>query len=152
MSKADQVGVHTFENNTTMFAQMPTDIVCVSTWPPSHLEVAQAALDLALTGILVEKPLGDTWSAGRTVLDAVRAKGIPMTVPHRAAVPAALSPCRGSGAGWGDRGRSSDDDHLREMGHPERGHPLAELCAVVSRGTFTHSCHSGLRRFDTHVS
>ena len=80
--EADQVGVHTFENHTAMFAQMPTDIVCVSTWPPSHLEVAQAALDLPLTGILVEKPLGDTWSAGRTVLDAVRAKGIPMTVPH----------------------------------------------------------------------
>jgi predicted dehydrogenase len=65
-----------------MFRERPTDVVCVSTWPPSHLEVSRAALALPLKGILVEKPLGDTWAAGRGVLDAVRAKGVPMAVPH----------------------------------------------------------------------
>jgi hypothetical protein len=35
-----------------------SDVVCVSTFPPSHEEVALAALDLRLKGMLVEKPLG----------------------------------------------------------------------------------------------
>jgi predicted dehydrogenase len=65
-----------------MFAECPTDVVCVSTFPPSHEEVALAALQLPLKGIVVEKPLGDTAASGHRILDAVKAKGIPMGVPH----------------------------------------------------------------------
>lgn len=80
--EAEHRGVATYEDHASMFTQSPTDIVCVSTWPPSHFEVAQAALGFPMTGILVEKPLGDTWAAGKAVLDSVREKGIPMVVPH----------------------------------------------------------------------
>ena len=65
-----------------MLEECPTDVVCVSTWPPSHLEVARDALDLPLTGILVEKPLADNAASGREVLERIRAKNLPMAVPH----------------------------------------------------------------------
>ena len=65
-----------------MFNQCPTDIVCVSPWPPSHLDVTRDALDLSLKGILVEKPLGDTAVAGREILDRIRARNLPVAVPH----------------------------------------------------------------------
>ena len=75
-------GVRTFPDHAELFAACPTDIVCVSTWPPSHLEVAQAALQLPLRGILVEKPLADSFSAGRQILELIRARNLPIAVPH----------------------------------------------------------------------
>ena len=75
-------GIRTYNSHGEMFADCPTDVVCVSTWPPSHLEVTQAALDLPLRGILVEKPLADNFSDGRKVLEIVRARSLPMVVPH----------------------------------------------------------------------
>ncbi len=75
-------GVRTFATHQELFAAMPVDVVCVSTWPPTHLEVTRDALALPLKGILVEKPLADNTADGRTLLDAVRAKGLPMVTPH----------------------------------------------------------------------
>ena len=75
-------GVRTFPDHAELFAACPTDIVCVSTWPPSHLEVTQAALQLPLQGILVEKPLADTHASGRRILELIRARNLPMAVPH----------------------------------------------------------------------
>ena len=75
-------GVLTFPDHAELFAACPTDIVCVSTWPPSHLDVTQAALQLPLKGILVEKPLADTHASGRRILELIRARNLPMVVPH----------------------------------------------------------------------
>jgi predicted dehydrogenase len=75
-------GIRTFDDYSQMFAECPTDVVCVATWPPSHLEVTEAALALPLRGILVEKPLADTAAAGRRVLQLAQARRLPMAVPH----------------------------------------------------------------------
>lgn len=75
-------GVRTFADHAQLFDACPTDIVCVSTWPPSHLEVTQAALQLPLKAILVEKPLADSFAAGRRILELIRARNLPMAVPH----------------------------------------------------------------------
>jgi predicted dehydrogenase len=75
-------GIQTFQDHQTLFGQCPLDVACVSTWPPSHWPITRDALAAGLTGILVEKPLGDTWTSGRQVVDAVRAAGLPMVVPH----------------------------------------------------------------------
>lgn len=74
--------IKTYLSHSQMFAESPTDIVCVSTFPPSHEEVTIEALDLPLKGILVEKPLGHTAESGRRILDAIKAKQIPVAVPH----------------------------------------------------------------------
>ena len=75
-------GVTVFPNHRDMLAECPTDVVCVSTYAQSHREVALDALELDLKGILCEKPMADTSSAGRDILAAVRAKSLPMVVPH----------------------------------------------------------------------
>lgn len=75
-------GIRTFAGHQEMFAACPTDVVCVSTFPPSHEPVTLDALKLPLKGILVEKPLGHTAASGRRLLDAIKARGIPMAVPH----------------------------------------------------------------------
>ncbi len=75
-------GIRTFSNHQEMFERVPTDIVCVSTWPPSHLEITRDALNLPLQGILVEKPLADTAARGREVLELIQAKRLPLAVPH----------------------------------------------------------------------
>jgi predicted dehydrogenase len=72
----------TFASHDELFAQCPTELVCVSTWAPSHEAITLAALTLPLRGILVEKPLGDVTAAGYRILDAIRHKGIPVAVPH----------------------------------------------------------------------
>lgn len=74
--------IQTFTSYQALFAQSPVDVVCVSTWAASHLEVTRAALQLPLTGILVEKPLADNSRDGHTLLELVRAKHLPMVVPH----------------------------------------------------------------------
>ena len=75
-------GLRTFADHRQMFAEAPTDVVCVATWPPSHLAVTQDALQLPLRGILVEKPLADTAACGRQVLELVQARRLPIAVPH----------------------------------------------------------------------
>src|SRR6516165_5184845 len=72
----------TFTDFREMFRTCPTDIVCVSTYPPSHELVTLAALKLALKAILVEKPLGHSVASGRRILEAVKQRRIPMAVPH----------------------------------------------------------------------
>ena len=76
-------GIKTFTDHKEMFKKCPTDIVCVSTWAPSHESVTMDALNmLPLKGILVEKPLGDTVKAGRNIIDAIKKKNLPMATPH----------------------------------------------------------------------
>jgi predicted dehydrogenase len=81
-AEASYPGIRTFASHEEMFAHCQPDIVCVSTWPPSHLEVTRDALDLPLKGILVEKPLADNSGDGLEILERVRAKRLPLVVPH----------------------------------------------------------------------
>ena len=74
--------VRTFGSHEELLAACPTDVVCVSTYAPTHLPIAQAALAANVRGLLVEKPLGDTTANGAAVLDSARAAGVPMVVPH----------------------------------------------------------------------
>lgn len=78
----DYPGIEVFETHEAMFAARPTDIVCVSTWAPSHRAITEAALALPLQGILVEKPLADTTADGAAILEAIRSRQLPMAVPH----------------------------------------------------------------------
>lgn len=78
----DYPGIKAYTDHQQMFAECPTDVVCVSTYPPSHEPITLDALKLPLKGILVEKPLGHTAASGRAILQAIKAKGIPMAVPH----------------------------------------------------------------------
>ena len=75
-------GIRTYATYGELFANQPVDVVCVSTYASSHCEVALAALELPLKGILVEKPLGDTTAAGQTILDRIRSLTLPVVVPH----------------------------------------------------------------------
>ncbi len=74
--------IRTFTGHEEMLRSCPTDVVCVSTWAPSHEQVALDALKLPPKGLLVEKPLGHTAASGRRILHAVRAAGLPLAVPH----------------------------------------------------------------------
>jgi predicted dehydrogenase len=75
-------GLRTFTSHREMFDRCPTDVVCVSTYPPSHEDIVMDALQLPLKGILVEKPLGHTVASGRRIFEAVKARNLPMAVPH----------------------------------------------------------------------
>ena len=79
----DYPNLRLFADPGEMFSTCPTDVVCISTWAPSHLPLTQQALKIpGLRGLLVEKPLGDTAMVGRSILDAVQRENIPMAVPH----------------------------------------------------------------------
>jgi predicted dehydrogenase len=74
--------LRTFTDFSEMFRICPTDVVCVSTYPPSHEVVTLEALQMPLQAILVEKPLGHSVASGRRILEAVKQKNIPMATPH----------------------------------------------------------------------
>jgi predicted dehydrogenase len=75
--------LQTFGSHQEMLAQYPTDVVCVSTYAPSHESIVLDALAMpSLRGLLIEKPLGDTGAAGRRIMKAVKARNLPMIVPH----------------------------------------------------------------------
>jgi predicted dehydrogenase len=75
-------GLRFFVDFRKMFRDCPTDVVCVSTYPPSHEEVALATLNLPLKAILVEKPLGHSVASGRRILESVKRRNIPLATPH----------------------------------------------------------------------
>jgi predicted dehydrogenase len=74
--------LQTFTDFREMLQAWPTDLVCVSTYPPSHELVTLEALKLPLKAPLVEKPLGHSFASGRRILEAVQQRNIPMAVPH----------------------------------------------------------------------
>jgi predicted dehydrogenase len=79
----DFPGVRIFGSHREMFTQCPTDVVCVSTYAPSHEAMVCDALELpSLRGILVEKPLADSAASGRRIVDAIKSRNLPMVVPH----------------------------------------------------------------------
>ncbi|MES2463475.1 MAG: Gfo/Idh/MocA family oxidoreductase [Armatimonadota bacterium] len=82
--EAQYPGLQMFPDHEAMFAACPTDVVCVSTYPPSHELVTLSALQTLpdLKGLLVEKPLGHTAASGRRILEAIRERGLPLAVPH----------------------------------------------------------------------
>ncbi len=75
-------GLRIFADFREMFATCPTDVVCVSTYPPTHEEIAVEALKLPLEAILVEKPIADTVASGRRILDFIKQSKIPLAIPH----------------------------------------------------------------------
>lgn len=75
-------GIRTYADHQQMFNDCPTDVVCVSTWAPSHRRIALDALRIPAKGILCEKPMGHTASAGRDILEAAKTEHIPLVVPH----------------------------------------------------------------------
>lgn len=75
-------GVETNVDYQALFDSVRPDVVCVSTYAPSHAEITKAAVESGARGLLVEKPLGDTIAAGRQVLDVTLAAKVPFVVPH----------------------------------------------------------------------
>jgi predicted dehydrogenase len=75
--------VPTFASYQEMFREVPSDVVCVSTYAPSHLEMTKAAVALpGLRGMLVEKPLGETADAGAEIIQLLKSHDLPLVVPH----------------------------------------------------------------------
>ena len=81
-ARAAYDGVRTYPDHREMFAAVRPDVVCVSTWPPSHEEITLDALKLPLRGIVVEKPLAHTAESARRLLAAIKKHKLPMAVPH----------------------------------------------------------------------
>jgi len=74
--------VATFTDYRDMLSAVTPDVVCVSTYAPTHEEIARAAIKLPVRGLLVEKPLSDTTAGGRAILDLAGRLGVPLVVPH----------------------------------------------------------------------
>jgi predicted dehydrogenase len=75
-------GIRTYADHRALLSDVSADVVCVSTYPPTHEEIALAALETDPRGLLVEKPLGHSTAAGRRILDAVAKRRKPLAVPH----------------------------------------------------------------------
>jgi len=75
-------GIATYATHQELFARHAADVVCVATYPPTHLPITLDALGLPLAGLLVEKPLGDTYAAGSAIVEQVKRRGLPLAVPH----------------------------------------------------------------------
>jgi len=75
-------GLRTFATVEEMMAACPAEVVCVSTYPPSHEELTMEVLRHQPRGLLVEKPLGHTVASGERILGAIREAGVPVAVPH----------------------------------------------------------------------
>jgi len=74
--------IETYDDHREMFSAQGPDVVCVATWPPAHRAITEAALELPLEGILVEKPLAGNWRDGRAIVEQVRERNLPLAVPH----------------------------------------------------------------------
>lgn len=69
-------------NADALLAGTSLDVVCVSTYAPTHLPIAAAALRSGVRGLLVEKPLGASTAEARELLDLTAAARVPLVVPH----------------------------------------------------------------------
>lgn len=80
--RAEYPGIKLYAEYSEMLRTDPTDVVCVSTWAPTHTEIALAALDVGAKGLLLEKPLADTCESAERAMTGIKRSGIPVVVPH----------------------------------------------------------------------
>ncbi len=50
--EAAHPGVRAFPDHGEMFSTCPTDVVCVSTWPPSHRAISRSAISSRSSGTM----------------------------------------------------------------------------------------------------
>jgi predicted dehydrogenase len=79
-------GITTYDSAEALFARGDLDVICVSTYAPTHKSLALAAMDCGVKGLLVEKPIGETAQAGADIVHAAAQRNLPMVVPHGLAV------------------------------------------------------------------
>jgi predicted dehydrogenase len=75
-------GTPTFTDVGQALDELQPDVVCVSTWAPSHREITERALAVGVRGLVVEKPLAGTVTDARAVLDTIVDQQVPVVVPH----------------------------------------------------------------------
>ena len=75
-------GTPTFTDVGRALEDLRPDVVCVSTWAPSHRKITEQALAVGVRGLLVEKPLAGTMTDARAVLDTIVDQRVPVVVPH----------------------------------------------------------------------
>ncbi|OPZ13411.1 MAG: Inositol 2-dehydrogenase/D-chiro-inositol 3-dehydrogenase [candidate division BRC1 bacterium ADurb.BinA364] len=75
-------GIRAFGDYRELLRECPADVVCVSTFASTHEPIARAAMELPIQGLLVEKPLGHTYAAGKAVVEEAKRRRLPLVVPH----------------------------------------------------------------------
>jgi predicted dehydrogenase len=76
------VGAEMFPDASTLLAAVRPEVVCVSTFAPSHGEIVDQALGSGVGGVLLEKPIAAGWQSGRATLDRLEGRHVPVVVPH----------------------------------------------------------------------
>ncbi len=79
---AEGVTAQMFADAAGLLDASRPDVICVSTFAPSHSEIVGQALDAGVRGVLLEKPVALDWVSGRATLDRLRARQVPVVVPH----------------------------------------------------------------------
>lgn len=75
-------GVAVFPDAGALLDEAHPEVVCVSTFAPSHGEVVDLAVAAGVRGVLLEKPIAPGWREGRRVLDLLADRRVPVVVPH----------------------------------------------------------------------
>jgi predicted dehydrogenase len=89
-----------FPDANTLLEVARPEVVCVSTFAPSHPEVVGLALEAGVRGVLLEKPVAADWASGRGTLDHLERMQVPVVVPHGLLVrPASMEVLRHISAG-----------------------------------------------------
>ena len=83
-ARAVQEGVRAemFPDAATLLDGVRPEVICVSTFAPSHARIVGQALESGVRGVLLEKPIALDWRAGRAVLDDLQREQVPVVVPH----------------------------------------------------------------------
>jgi predicted dehydrogenase len=89
-----------FAGATTLLEVGRPEVICVSTFAPSHPEIVELALEAGVRGVLLEKPIAPDWTTGRRTLDHLERQQVPVVVPHGLLVrPASMEVLRHLAAG-----------------------------------------------------
>ena len=79
---AEGVTAQMFADAAGLLDASRPDVICVSTFAPSHSEIVGQALDAGVRGVLLEKPVALDWASGRATVDRLTARQVPVVVPH----------------------------------------------------------------------
>jgi predicted dehydrogenase len=77
-----RVEAEMFADAATMLDAVRPEVICISTFAPSHGEIVALALEAGVRGVLLEKPISLDWASGRAVLDRLEQQQVPVVVPH----------------------------------------------------------------------
>ena len=83
IAKTRETGIATFTSAEKLLDEIRPDLISISTWRDSHYDMMKLAFKYGVPAIVLEKPIAETMSQAREIVDEANERNVHLLINHR---------------------------------------------------------------------